>query len=69
MFFAGQVSQDTDMNVLEAILGDGDEAKDDFDNEIANTNSAKKGIIKMYKSQKAETVLIITKHFDKHCCK
>uniref|UniRef100_A0A7M5X6Z6 YTH domain-containing protein n=1 Tax=Clytia hemisphaerica TaxID=252671 RepID=A0A7M5X6Z6_9CNID len=38
----GQVSQDTDMNVLEAILGDGDEAKDDFDNEIANTNSAKK---------------------------
>ena len=30
------------MNVLEAILGDGDGAKDDFDNEIANTTSMKR---------------------------
>ena len=30
------------MNVLEAILGGGDEAKDDFDNEIANTTNTKR---------------------------
>jgi len=37
-----QITQDSDMNVLEAILGDGDGAKDDFDNEIANTTSMKR---------------------------
>ena len=32
------------MNVLEAILGDGDGSKDDFDNEIANTTSMKRSM-------------------------
>lgn len=31
------------MDVLEAILGDGDDAKDEFDKEIASTAPAKKG--------------------------
>lgn len=31
-----------DMNVLEAILGDGDETKDDFDKEIDANNTTKK---------------------------